>query len=90
MRDNWLSNRVFSYYDNLVDHCCEAWKKLTDQSWRIMSLGLRQWARGFLSASLGISVRECRVEPLTGRPERESRQQQMHSQEAWFLAQLFG
>jgi len=47
MRDNWLSNRVFSYYDNLVDHCCEAWKKLTDQSWRIMSLGLREWARGF-------------------------------------------
>jgi len=24
MRDNWLSNRVFTSYDNIVDHCCEA------------------------------------------------------------------
>jgi DDE superfamily endonuclease len=28
MRDNWLSNRVFKSYDDLVDHCCEAWNKL--------------------------------------------------------------
>jgi transposase len=28
MRDNWLSNRVFASYDNLVDHCCNAWNKL--------------------------------------------------------------
>jgi hypothetical protein len=34
-------------YDDLVDHCCEAWNKLTDQPWRIMSIGLRQWAHGF-------------------------------------------
>jgi transposase len=47
MRDNWLSNRVFKSYDDLVDHCCEAWNKLTDQPWRIMSIGLRQWAHGF-------------------------------------------
>lgn len=44
MRDNWLSNRVFTCYDNLVDHCCDAWNKLVDQPWRIMSLGLRNWA----------------------------------------------
>ena len=25
MRDNWLSNRVFKSYDDLVDHCCEAY-----------------------------------------------------------------
>jgi transposase len=25
MRDNWLSNRVFKSYDDLVDHCCQAW-----------------------------------------------------------------
>jgi len=31
MRDNWLSNRVFTSYDNIVDHCCEAWNKLVDQ-----------------------------------------------------------
>jgi hypothetical protein len=47
MRDNWLSNRVFKSYDDLVDHCCEAWNTLVDQPWRIMSIGLRQWAHGF-------------------------------------------
>ena len=47
MRDNWLSNRVFKSYDDLVDHCCEAWNRLTDQPWRIMSIGLRDWAHGF-------------------------------------------
>src|SRR5262249_23715539 len=43
MRDNWLSNRIFKSYDDLVDHCCAAWNKLVDQPWRIMSIGLRQW-----------------------------------------------
>ena len=28
MRDNWLSNRIFSSYDNVVDHCCHAWNRL--------------------------------------------------------------
>jgi len=44
MRDNWLSNRVFKSYDDIVDHCCEAWNKLIDQPWRIISIGYRQWA----------------------------------------------
>ena len=44
MRDNWLSNRVFSSYADILDHCCHAWNKLADQPWRIMSLGLRPWA----------------------------------------------
>jgi len=47
MRDNWLSNRIFKSYDDLVDHCCAAWNKRVDQPWRIMSIGLRQWAHGF-------------------------------------------
>ena len=47
MRDNWLSNRVFKSCDDSVDHCCEAWNKLVDQPWRIMSIGLREWAHGF-------------------------------------------
>ncbi len=47
MRQNWLSNRVFNSYDDIVAHCCEAWNKLTDQPWRIMSLGIRDWANGF-------------------------------------------
>ena len=47
MRDNRLSNRIFGSYEAILDHCCEAWNKLTDQPWRIMSLGLRDWAHGF-------------------------------------------
>ena len=47
LRDNWLSNRVFKSYDDLVDHCCVAWNKLVNQPWRIMSIGLRQWAHRF-------------------------------------------
>jgi hypothetical protein len=46
MRDNWLSNRNFKSYDDIVDHCCFAWNKLADQPWRIMSIGLREWAHG--------------------------------------------
>ena len=44
MRQNWLSNRVFKNYDDIVGHCCFAWNSLIDQPWRIMSLGLRKWA----------------------------------------------
>ena len=47
MRDNWLSNRVFTSYDNIVDHCCFAWNKLVEQPWTIMSIGQRDWAQGF-------------------------------------------
>jgi transposase len=47
MRDNWLSNRIFHSYDAIVEHCCQAWNKLVDQPWRIMSLGLRDWAHRF-------------------------------------------
>jgi hypothetical protein len=47
MRDNWLSNRVFKSYDDIVDHCCYAWNTLVDRPWKIMSIGLRQWAHGF-------------------------------------------
>ena len=47
MRDNWLSNRVFTSYDDILDHCCDAWNKLVDQPWRIMSIGLRDWAHRF-------------------------------------------
>jgi hypothetical protein len=44
MRDNWLSNRVFPSYTNIVDHRCYAWNKRVDQPWLIMSIGSRQWA----------------------------------------------
>ena len=47
LRDNWLSNRIFHSVEDTVGHCCEAWNKLIDQPWRIMSIGLRDWAHGF-------------------------------------------
>ncbi len=42
MRDNWLSKRVFTPYDNIVDHCCEAWNKIIAQPWHIMTIGRRK------------------------------------------------
>ena len=47
LRENWISNRIFSSYGDILDHCCEAWNKLTDQPWLIMSIGLRNWAHRF-------------------------------------------
>ena len=43
MRQNWLSNRIFTGFDNIVDLCCDAWNRLTDQPWKIMSIAYRQW-----------------------------------------------
>jgi len=47
IRENWLSNRVFTSAEDIVDHCCDAWNKLVPQPWRIMSLGLPDWAHRF-------------------------------------------
>ena len=44
MRDNWLSNRIFKSYEDIVALCCQAWNNLIDQPWKIMSLGMRKWA----------------------------------------------
>ena len=44
MRDNWLSNRVFLDYDDIVGHCCDAWNKLVEQPWLIISIAKRAWA----------------------------------------------
>jgi transposase len=49
MRENWLSNRVFVSYDDIVDHCCEALNKLIDRPWTIMSIGPRNWTHGLRS-----------------------------------------
>jgi len=46
IRDNWLSNRVFASYDDVIALSCEAWNRLIDRPWKIMSIGLREWAHG--------------------------------------------
>ena len=45
--DNWLSNRVFRSYEDILEHCCHAWNKLVESALDIMSIGLRDWAHGF-------------------------------------------
>ncbi|OJW19283.1 MAG: transposase [Rhodospirillales bacterium 69-11] len=47
MRDNWLSNRIFTSANDIVDHCCNAWNKLEAKPWTIMSIGLRDWVHRF-------------------------------------------
>jgi transposase len=47
LRDNWLSNRIFQSYDDVLHHCCAAWNKLIDQPWKIMSIGMRDWAHRY-------------------------------------------
>lgn len=44
IRDNWLSNRVFGCYEDIVALCCEAWNKLIERPWSIRSIGMRDWA----------------------------------------------
>lgn len=45
LRQNWLSNRVFDTYDAIVQACCQTWNNLIDRPWKIMSIGIREWAR---------------------------------------------
>ncbi len=47
MRANWLSDRIFEAYDDIVDHCADAWSKLAARPWTIMSIGMRDWANAY-------------------------------------------
>jgi hypothetical protein len=44
LRSNWLSNRVFDTYDDILDAACDAWRRLINQPDTITSIGLRNWA----------------------------------------------
>lgn len=44
LRANWLSNRVFETYEDIVDAACEAWNKLIERPETITSIGSRKWA----------------------------------------------
>ena len=44
LRDNWLSNRIFTSEADIADHCCAAWSELMAQPWLVMSIGCRAWA----------------------------------------------
>ena len=44
LRANWLSNRVFDTYDDIIDAACDAWNRLIAQPATITSIGMREWA----------------------------------------------
>ena len=44
LRANFLSNRVFDDYDDIIDAACQAWRKLIARPQTITSIGMRQWA----------------------------------------------
>ena len=44
LRANWLSNRIFETYDDIIDAACNAWNRLIAEPKTITSIGLRQWA----------------------------------------------
>ena len=44
LRANWLSNRIFETYDDIIDAACDAWNNLTSLPAVITSIGMRDWA----------------------------------------------
>ncbi len=47
-RLNWLSNRAFASYTEIVDQCFNARNRLNDQPRRIMSIGQRHCVSGHM------------------------------------------
>lgn len=43
LRQNWLSNRVFETYDDILEAACDAWQSLIAQPNTITSIGYRDW-----------------------------------------------
>jgi hypothetical protein len=52
MRDNWLSNRVFQSYQDIVDHGCHAWSTPGDTA-NILTGVLYVDCRGFVERGRG-------------------------------------
>jgi hypothetical protein len=44
LRANWLSNRVFEAYPDIIDAACDAWNRLAALPAVITSIGRRDWA----------------------------------------------
>ncbi len=43
LRQNWLSNRVFETYEDIIEAACDAWQRLMAQPGTITSIGTREW-----------------------------------------------
>ena len=44
LRQTHLSNRIFHDHDPAIDAACQAWNRLIERPWRIVSISLRRWA----------------------------------------------
>jgi hypothetical protein len=44
MRANWLSNRIFKSFDDIVDHCYYAWTPSSISRRKSCQLPARDWA----------------------------------------------
>jgi hypothetical protein len=44
LRQNYLANRVYDTYSDIVEACCAAWNALTAQPGVITTIGSRKWA----------------------------------------------
>ena len=44
LRANYLSNRVFATYNDIIDAACDAWSRLIALPDTITSIGMREWA----------------------------------------------
>jgi len=44
LRANYLSNRVFETYEEIIDAACDAWRSLIEIPHAITSIGSRDWA----------------------------------------------
>ena len=44
LRQTYLSNRIFAGYDEIIDACCDAWRRLEAEAGRIQSIATRSWA----------------------------------------------
>ena len=40
----YLSNRIFTGYDEIINACCDAWRRLEAEAGRIQSIATRSWA----------------------------------------------
>ena len=45
LRQNYLSNRVYETYNDIVDACCDAWNRLCAIPNQIQSIATRSWAQ---------------------------------------------
>jgi transposase len=45
LRQNYLANRVFDTYDDILDACCDAWNALAGMPDTIRSIATREWAK---------------------------------------------